>query len=373
MGRLTSSIIPRLLYQHMLNTHNYCVIMAGGLGTRFWPISRKAMPKQFLEFSGKNEPSFLQMAYDRMSELVPAENIIVVTLKEFKDLVKTQLPGIPEENILLEVYNRNTAPCIAYAAKEILRRDPQAVMIATPADHVIENGDEFVSTLRLALDYAAKNRRLITIGIVPSRPDSNFGYIQVEGGSQAIKAGLPVAVKTFTEKPSKEIAEVFLQSGEFLWNSGIFVWQATLILEELGKYAPEIMCLWDESDDIDRIYTDCQRVSIDYAVMEKTDRATVIPARFKWADIGNWESLYDHLAIGDEDGNVTNSLAKHLFKEDKSNIIFTQKKGKLLAVRGMENMIVVDTEDVLMICPRDEDKIKDFLSELAMPEFEEYR
>ena len=195
----------------------------------------------------------------------------------------------------------------------------------------------------------------------------------MEGGSKAIEAGLPVNVKTFTEKPSKEIAEVFLQSGEFLWNSGIFVWQASLILEELGKYAPEIMCLWEESDDIDRIYTDCQRVSIDYAVMEKTDRATVIPARFKWADIGNWESLYDHLAIKDGDGNVTNSLAKHLFKEDKSNIIFSQKKGKLLAVRGMENMIIVDTDDVLMICPRDDEKIKDFLSELAMPEFEEYR
>ena len=347
--------------------------MAGGLGTRFWPISRKAMPKQFLEFSGKKDSSFLQMAYERMARLIPARNILVVTLKEFNTIVQEQLPELPEENILLEVYNRNTAPCIAYAAKEILKRDPQAVMIATPADHIIGGGDELVSTMQLEIDYEAQNRRLITIGVVPTRADSNFGYIQVEGGASAIKAGLPVEVKTFTEKPSKEIAEVFIQSGEFLWNSGIFVWQASLILEELGKYAPEIMSLWEESDDVDRIYTDCQRVSIDYAVMEKTDRASVIPSRFKWADIGNWESLYDHLAIKDEDGNVTNTKAKHLFKEDKSDIIFSQKNGKLIAVRGLENMIVVDTEDVLMICPRDDEKIKDFLSELAMPEFEEYR
>ena len=227
--------------------------------------------------------------------------------------------------------------------------------------------------MQIALDYATRNRRLLTIGVVPTRPDSNFGYIQVEGGAGAIEAGLPVEVKTFTEKPSKEIAEAFIQSGEFLWNSGIFIWQASLILEELEKYAPEIMSLWAESEDVDRIYTDCQRVSIDYAVMEKTDRASVIPARFNWADIGNWESLYDYLAIKDEDGNVTNTKAKHLFKEDSNNIIFSEKKGKLVAVRGLENMIVVDTDDVLMICPRDNEKIKDFLSELAMPEYEEYR
>ena len=346
--------------------------MAGGLGTRFWPISRKALPKQFLDFTSMGK-SFLRKAYDRMSRLIPAENILVVTLKEFVPLVKAQIPELPEQNILQEVYNRNTAPCIAYSAREILKRDPQAVMIATPADHIIDDGQEFEHTMQIALDYATRNRRLLTIGGLPTRPDSNFGYIQVEGGAGAIEAGLPVEVKTFTEKPSKEIAEAFIQSGEFLWNSGIFIWQASLILEELEKYAPEIMSLWAESEDVDRIYTDCQRVSIDYAVMEKTDRASVIPARFNWADIGNWESLYDYLAIKDEDGNVTNTKAKHLFKEDSNNIIFSEKKGKLVAVRGLENMIVVDTDDVLMICPRDNEKIKDFLSELAMPEYEEYR
>ena len=342
----------------MLNTHNYCVIMAGGLGTRFWPISRKAMPKQFLGFSGKKDASFLQMAYDRMSKLVPAENIIVVTLKEFKDLVKTQLPQISEENILLEVYNRNTAPCIAYAAKEILKRDPQAVMIATPADHVIEGGEEFVRTMQLALDYAGENRRLITIGIVPSRADSNFGYIQVEGGSKAIEAGLPVNVKTFTEKPSKEIAEVFLQSGEFLWNSGIFVWQASLILEELGKYAPEIMCLWEESDDIDRIYTDCQRVSIDYAVMEKSDNVFVYPADFGWSDIGTWGSLYTHIPA-DEQKNAV--IGENIRMVDSSNCIVRSYGREKVIVQGLDNYIIIDDNNRLLICKmQDEQLIKEW-------------
>ncbi|MBO4466366.1 MAG: mannose-1-phosphate guanylyltransferase [Bacteroidales bacterium] len=356
----------------MLNSHHYCAIMAGGLGTRFWPISRKALPKQFLVFT-EGGKTFLQQAYERMSLVVPEDNILIITLKEYKDIVKQQLPYIPEENILLELYNRNTAPSITYAAKEILRRDPEAVMIATPADHIIEDLDEFKATMNCALDYAASHDELVTLGILPTRPDANFGYIQVSGGQEVIKARTPVPVKTFTEKPTKEIAELFINSGEFLWNSGIFVWQARVILEEMERYAPGVISLWKHSDDIDRIYTDCPRTSIDYAVMEKTDRATVFPAKFKWADIGTWESLYDNIGNPDRTGNVTNISGKHLFKEDEENIIYCQKEGKLIAIRGLENMIVVDTDDVLMICPRNERKVKEFLSELAMPEYEDYR
>ncbi|MBP5488646.1 MAG: mannose-1-phosphate guanylyltransferase [Bacteroidales bacterium] len=356
----------------MCNKHYYCAILAGGLGTRFWPISRKALPKQFLLFT-KTGRTFLQQAYERAAMIVPSENIIVVTLKEYKGIVRDQLPELPEENILLELYNRNTAPSITYAAKEILKRDPQAVMVATPADHIIEDLDEFAMTLNCALEYASTHEELVTLGIVPTRPDANFGYIQVSGGRNAIKTCVPVTVKTFTEKPTKEIAELFIKSGEFLWNSGIFVWQASVILSELEHYAPGIISLWKESSDIDRIYTDCQRISIDYAVMEKTERATVFPAQFKWADMGTWESLYDNIGNPDRTGNVTNIKGKHLFKEDEENIIYCQNKHKLIAIRGMENMIVVDTDDVLMICPRDERKVKEFLSELAMPEYEEYR
>ena len=356
----------------MPNKHYYCAILAGGLGTRFWPISRKALPKQFLCFTSDGK-TFLRQAYERILTVVPAENILVVTLKEYLDTVLEQLPEIPRENILLELYNRNTAPSITYAAKEILRRDPKAVMVSTPADHIIEGTEEFSSTMLRALEYASTHEELITLGIVPTRPDANFGYIQVSGGSDAIKAGQPVPVKTFTEKPTKEIAELFLHTGEFLWNSGIFIWQARVILDELNHYARNITALWEESSNIDRIYTDCIRISIDYAVMEKTEWATVFPARFKWADMGTWESLYDNLGNPDRTGNVTNISGKHLFKEDEDNIIYCQKDGKLIAVRGLENMIVVDTDDVLMICPRDDRKVKEFLSELAMPEFEDFR
>ena len=356
----------------MLNQHYYCAILAGGLGTRFWPISRKALPKQFLVFT-KTGKTFLQQAFERMARVIPEENILVVTLKEYKDIVRKQLPELPEENILLELYNRNTAPSITYAAKEILRRDPQAVMVATPADHIIEDQDEFAKTMDCALEYASSHDELVTLGIVPTRPDVNFGYIQVSGGNAAIKTCEPAQVKTFTEKPTKEIAELFIKSGEFLWNSGIFIWKATVILEELERYAPSIISLWKDNGDIDKIYTDCPRTSIDYAVMEKTDRATVFPAKFKWADMGTWESLYDNIGNPDRTGNVTNIKGKHLFKEDEENIIFCQKKDKLIAIRGLENMIVVDTDDVLMICPRNERKVKEFLSELAMPEYEDFR
>ncbi len=362
----------RHIYQHMYKDNNYyCVIMAGGLGTRFWPISRKALPKQFLSLRGE-EKSLLRQTYERMARIITPENIIVSTLREYHDIVKEQLPELPEDNILLEVYNRNTAPCLYFAANVILERNPRAVMVACPADHLIEDSEEFESTIGSALEYASDKDELITLGILPARPDENFGYIQVAGGRKAIEAGVPTPVKTFTEKPSKEIAEVFINSGEFLWNSGIFVWRASLIVSEIKEFAPQISELWAESSDMDKFYGDCPRVSIDYAVMEKTSKASVIPTHFKWADMGNWESLYDNLPK-DEDGNATNTSGKHLFKEDSDTLTYIQGSSKLVAIRGLEGFVVVDTPDVLMICPRDESKIQEFISELAMPEFEDYR
>ncbi len=345
--------------------------MAGGLGTRFWPISRKSLPKQFLNPLGEKN-SMLRQTYERMARLITPENIIVSTLREYHDIVKEQIPELSEENILLEVYNRNTAPCIYFAANVILGRDPDAVMVACPADHLIKDGADFESTITGALDYAYEHDELITLGIMPTRPDENFGYIQVAGGRKAIEEGVPTPVKTFTEKPSKEIAEVFIKSGEFLWNSGIFVWKASLIVYEIKEFAPQISELWAGTSNLDKFYGDCPRVSLDYAVMEKTSKAFVIPSHFKWADMGNWESLYDNLPK-DERSNATNTLGKHLFKEDANTLTYLQDGHKLVAIRGLEGFVVVDTPDVLMICPRDESKIQEFISELAMPEFEDYR
>ena len=363
----------------MLNNHHYCIIMAGGIGSRFWPISRAGLPKQFLDFNIQGR-SFLRRTYDRMKAVIPEENILVVSLERYRDQVRAHLPELREENLLLEPYNRNTAPCIAFATYTVLQRDPDAICVVTPSDHAIARHEEFNKTLLEALSYAAGTDALITLGVVPTRPDSNFGYIQMAGQP---RNGRPVKIKTFTEKPDADLARVFIETREFLWNSGIFVWRADAICKALDRYAPEIARLWKGWQDalgtdgqaafLERIYTDMPRISIDYAVMEKTDNAWVYPAAFTWADIGNWESLYDYLAYHDDQGNALNRTARRLLKESTGNIVYSTRDDKLLAVRGLEDFIVIDTDDVLMICPRDEQKLKDFLSQLAMPEYEEYR
>ena len=363
----------------MLNNHYYCIIMAGGIGSRFWPISRASQPKQFLDFSIQGR-SFLRRTFDRMKAVIPEENILVVSLERYRDQVRSQLPELREENLLLEPYNRNTAPCIAYATYTLLKRDPAAVTIITPADHAIARHEAFNQTLQDALTYAAGSDVLITLGVIPTRPDPNFGYIQMAARPEDSR---PVKIKTFTEKPDEDLARVFIETGEFLWNSGIFVWRADAIRRELERLAPEITRLWNgwreiigtegEKAFLERIYTDMPRISIDYAVMEKTDNAWVYPARFRWADIGNWDSLYEYLAYHDEQGNALNRTSRRLLRDCTDNIVYSTRDDKLLALRGLDDFIVIDTEDVLMICPRDEQKLKEFLLQLAMPEYEEYR
>ncbi len=356
--------------------------MAGGVGSRFWPISRAAKPKQFLDFAEEGK-SFLRLTYDRMKAVLPDDNIIVISLVQYKDLVKSQLPELKDENLILEPYNRNTAPCLAYATYKLLKRDPLAVTVVAPADHMISKIAAFNETIKSALSYAAGTDALITLGIRPTRPDSNFGYIQMGGEAEP---GCPVKVKTFTEKPSEDLAKVFMETGEFLWNSGIFVWKASAIMREMERYIPEITRLfagWGENFNtdyernfIEKIYTDMPRLSIDYAVMEKTELAWVYPSGFDWADIGNWQSLYDYLSHHDANGNATNHnnlLEDDLVKECSGNMIYSDRPRKLMALRGLEDYIVVDTDDVLLICPRDDEKFKDMLSSLALPEFEEYR
>ena len=365
-----------------MNNHNYCVIMAGGIGSRFWPVSREDKPKQFLSLSPDGK-SFLRLAYDRFSKIVPADHVLVVSQVRYEEMVRETLPEVPDENIILEPLSRNTAPCIALAAFKLLLRDPDAVMVATPADHIILDEEIFEDTIRKALDYAADSDALITLGIVPDRPDTNFGYIQ--GVTHSMEEdGKPVKVKTFTEKPDKDLAEVFFQSGEFFWNSGIFVWRAQTIRDELAKHMPEVEILFrgwesklgtpDEAAFLESAYSSISKISIDYAVMEKTDKAWVYPSKFRWHDIGSWESLFSFIStLGlESNGNVT-LAGPSLCGDNKDTLVYTTDRGKLVAVRGLDNFIVVDTGDVLMVCPRDEQKAKEIIANVAMPEYEKFR
>lgn len=357
-----------------MNNHNYCVIMAGGLGTRFWPISRSSRPKQFLNFT-KTGKSFLRLAYERVGGIIPKENILVVSQERYRDLVLSEIPDIPADNLLLEPYNRNTASCIAYANYKILTRDPEGVVLVNPADQVVGEPEDYRHTICRGLEYAASNDVLLTLGVVPSRPDPNYGYIQTDA---PLTDGSPVRVKTFTEKPSVELARVFLDSGEFLWNAGIFIWKASVIAEEMEEYVPEVTRQWNgwrdylgtegEKGFLERIYPDMPRTSIDYAVMEKSDRVMAIPAGFDWSDIGNWDSLYEYFSDG---VNSVKVGGKSLLEDNSGTLVFSPSAVRLVAVKGLRDFVVVDIDNVLMICPRSE--IKDFVTELSLPEYEKYK
>ena len=365
----------------LMNSNQYCIIMAGGHLNRFWPISREDMPGHFLDISG-NGKSLVRMAYDRCVGVVPQENIIVVTLSKFKDLVVKQIPELSEENLLLEPYGRRTGPCVAYSTYTLLKRNPDAVMAVTPSDLIIRDEDMFRKALSDALDYASANPVLMSLGVKPSSPDTEFGYIQAVGGREACSKNEPVKVKTFTEKPDREIAEVFYKSGEFFWNSGIFVWQANVIKEEMEKHVPEITRLFDgwegalgtraEEVFIERAYADCLKISIDYGVMEKTDKAWVYPVNFGWSDIDSWDALYSNMPDKDKDGNLSNTRSR-ILQKDRRNIILSSNKDKLVAIRGLEDCIVIDTDDVLLICPRDDSQYKELITGTGMPGFDEYR
>lgn len=365
-----------------MNINNcYCVIMAGGSGTRFWPVSRAAKPKQFLDVTGEGK-TFIRQTYERFLKIVPQENILVVTAERYRDLVMENIPELRQENLLLEPYSRNTAPCIAYATYTLLKRNPQAAMVVTPSDHMIDNEALFVETITKAFEYVLQNDVLMTLGITPTRPDTNYGYVQACGGREAFINGEPTPVKTFTEKPDKSLAQVFIDTGEFFWNAGIFVWKAAAIRKEMEKLLPEVTGLfagWEralgtaiEGEFVARAFTDCINISIDYGVMEKTDRAWIYPSKFGWTDIGTWESLYTYMPDKDASGNSI-CAEKVLLEKTRNVIVASPQKKKLVAISGLKDYIVVDTDDVLMICPKDDKKVRDFVSEIAMPGYEKYR
>lgn len=280
-----------------MNSNNvYCVIMAGGIGSRFWPLSRTKKPKQFLDILGTGN-SLIQQTFKRLTGICPSENIYIVTGKIYRDLVIEQLPEVNPQNILLEPMRRNTAPCIAYANNVIKERNPNAIVIVAPSDHLILEPERFISTIKTAVNFAENNDALLTIGIKPSRPETGFGYIQISGNVEEGTKDM-FKVKTFTEKPNLELAKVFVDSGEFYWNAGIFIWSAKAIYEAFGKYLPKVQALFDENltpigasdhqESLANIYTECKNVSIDYGILEKADNVYVICSEFGWSDLGTW-------------------------------------------------------------------------------------
>ena len=365
-----------------MNTDNcYCVIMAGGAGTRFWPVSKVEKPKQFLDVAETGK-TFIRHTYDRMLKVLPQENILIVTAARYRDLVMEQIPELESRNLLLEPYSRNTAPSTAFATYTLLKRNPDAQFIVMPADYIIENDDLFADTIRKAFDYIEQNDVLLTLGVVPDRPDTNYGYAQVCGGSKALHSKVPVKVKTFTEKPDRELAKIFLASGEFFWNAGILLWRAETFRKEMEKHMPQVTAYfkgWEqalgtplEPEFLTKAFCDCMNISLAYGVMEKTDRAWIYPVEFDWQDVGTWESLYNYITEGKGKGNAF-SAEKVFCEETKDTLIISPEKKKLVAVKGLDDYIVIDTDDVLLICPKDDKKFKDFIAPIAMPEFEKYR
>lgn len=356
-----------------MNSNTYCVIMAGGIGSRFWPVSRNVFPKQFLDILGVGS-SFLQQTYQRFVRIIPPERILVVTAAPYVDLVRQQLPELPFQNILAEPKRRNTAPCIAYATYKIIQSHPDALMVVAPSDHLILGDDAFIGTIEAALEFARSHDALITVGIKPTRPETGYGYIQaVKKGYQSVGEHLVYPVKTFTEKPNAELAQVLMDSGEFYWNSGIFIWQAQSIAQQMERWIPEVnslfkngLSLYDtplEATYLTKAYDECRNVSIDYGVMEHADNTYVFSAVFGWSDLGSWESFYMN-SPHDKDLNVVHA-AHHFTENVQRSVVYTDQKDKLLVVKGLSDYLVIDTQDALMVCPKDDTQARNLFNEMA--------
>lgn len=350
----------------MTNNKRYCVIMAGGVGSRFWPMSRRERPKQFMDILGTGR-SFLRHTFERFLPIIPIENFLVVTNEAYAKQVLAEIPELRPEQILSEPLGRNTAPCIAYAAFRVAATAPDATMIVTPSDHLILDEELFRSEMERCVDFASQTGSLLTVGISPTRPDTGYGYIQV--GAPAEQPGFQ-RVKTFTEKPNAQLARAFVESGEFFWNSGIFIWRADAILGELRTHLLDTYELFASAEgcygtpaeeaNIARIYSELRGTSIDYGVMEKSSKVFVRCSNFGWSDIGTWGSLYQY-AQKDDDGNA--AADNQLLAFDTHNCLVRLPKNKMAVIEGLEDYIVVDTDDVLMICPKsNEQDIKKFIA-----------
>ena len=349
----------------MKDTNYYAVIMAGGVGSRFWPVSTQKFPKQFHDMLGKGQ-SLIQRTFDRINDIVPSSNILIATNERYEDLVLKQLPRTTKNQLLLEPAMRNTAPCILYAALKVYDQNPDAVMLIAPSDHWIDNEAEFSRNIQTSFTACSEEDILMTLGIQPDSPNTGYGYIQFEKATSEIKK-----VKNFTEKPNLETAENFIESGDYLWNAGIFVWSAKSIINAFKESLPEMLALFNvtetyntenEASFIESNYQQAENISIDFGIMEKASNVHVLPVEFGWNDLGTWGSLYNKL---DKDKNQNATVGSEtIFRDANGNMIRTQS-GKRVVIQGLSDYIVVEKEDVLLICPmKDEQDIKQIVSDV---------
>jgi len=359
-----------------MNKNNYVAIMAGGIGSRFWPMSRTEYPKQFLDILNTGR-TLIQSTYDRFAAIIPKDNIIEDTSDSYEHIVQQQLPELNPANILCEPSRKNTAHCIAYISYKLHQLNPHANLICAPADHLILDNEAFVQVCADALHFTSHIKALLTLGIKPTNPNTGYGYIQFEP--------FPVSdnvfkVKTFTEKPELEMAKFFLQSGDFLWNSGIFVWSVNSVIKAFEKHAPELDVLFKEGNDkyntpaekefIEKIYTNCKNVSIDIAVMEKAENVYVRSSIIGWSDLGTWGSLYEHIP---HDENQNAIVGKNAMLYDSKNCIINVPKDKLVVLQGLEDYIVVESDSILLICKKeDEQHIRTFVNDVKVTKGEKF-
>jgi mannose-1-phosphate guanylyltransferase len=359
-----------------MNKHQYVAIMAGGIGTRFWPLSRTAYPKQFLDILNTGQ-TMIQQTYNRFAKFMAPENIFIVTLKEYVDVVKQQLPQLPVENIVAEPSRKNTAPCIAYISFKLLNKDPKASLIVAPSDHLIIDEANFTGVCKKGLDFVNHLNSFVTIGIKPNSPNTGYGYIQHDD-MEAVPDFFKV--KTFIEKPNLEMAKTFVASGDFLWNAGIFIWKVEKIINAFEKHLPEVFELFatekdkfntvEEAAAVAEIYPQCTNISIDVAVMEKADNVYVIPASFGWSDLGTWNSAWDSM----QKDYLENAVAgKNVMIMEANRCVVHVPDNKLVLLQGLEDFIVVDTKDVLLICRKDKEQdIKDYVAEVKRNKGEKF-
>jgi len=356
-----------------MNQNNYVIIMAGGTGTRLWPVSTSQKPKQFHDLLGVGK-TLLQMTYERFLEKFPKENIYIVTNKEYETLVCEQIENIDAQQLLLEPYKRNTAPCIAYAAYKIASKNPEASMVVAPADHLILKEDIFHQSIAVALDSAAKNDQLITLGMHPNRPETGYGYIQYIPDSATIKK-----VKTFTEKPEIGLAQKFIESGDFVWNAGIFIWSAKSILKAFEIHLPDLAEIFmdgekqyfgeDERLFVNKAYSQSMNISIDFGIMEKAENVFVLLADIGWSDLGNWESLHEIREKDDAD----NAVPQNVMNFNATGNIVTTDKSSLVVIQDLHDFLVAEQDGVILICRKNAEKeIKEIVNTVKIEKGDQF-